>query len=333
MNADVRRRIMENRRKGKAVASRVNENRTARLRRAILENRRKGLTPSVRVNENRTARLRRAILENRSRYGRMSTVRGRALNRVNENFKSKRFKRIPLFENFLDEKYGIELVDGCRYTVTADLFDSTGKSLLIPAGTVVTYRDCTGTCTNNEEVFSTDCGCFIARDGQEFAPENLLSNGILKPVAQPIVEDGDDTEDITEEETQAIVEDPVIEPKDVEKILDKVDLPEETEEKIKAELPKGDVSIADIVDAVTIEDVTTEQSAEVIKAAVAEVVDAQEINESFKPRLRSKLYVASRLTYHRGIYEKFNSKKGQRRNRQVLERRNAIKAKMASRVR
>lgn len=290
---------------------------SAAVRYKIAENRRR----------NKTARLHRAIMESR-RQSRMG-ARGRVLNRINENFKSKRFKRIPLFENFLNEKYGIELIDGYQYTVTADLFDSTGKSLLIPAGTVVTYKDCTGTCTNNEEVFSTDCGCFIANDGQEFAPENLLSNGILEPVAKPIVEDDSDVEDISEEETQAIVEDPVIEPEDVEKILDKVELPDETEEKIKAELPEGDVSIADIVDAVTIEEVTTEQSAEIIKAAVAEVVDAQEINESFKPRLRSKLYVASRLTYHRGIYEKFDNKKNARRQRQISERHEALRRKLA----
>ena len=94
--------------------------------------------------------------------------------RVNESSQRKRFKRLPMFENYLEEKYdSVKLLDGHKYTLTDDVVAEDGQ-VLAKKGDTVTYEDVVGVFTNNATEFTTDCGVFRTEDGQALSPESVV---------------------------------------------------------------------------------------------------------------------------------------------------------------
>lgn len=109
--------------------------------------------------------------------------------RVNENSQRKRFKRLPMFENYLEEKYdSVKLLDGHKYTLTDDVVAEDGQ-VLAKKGDTVTYEDVVGVFTNNATEFTTDCGVFRTEDGQALQPEILMSQNLLSDPQSKMTED------------------------------------------------------------------------------------------------------------------------------------------------
>lgn len=109
--------------------------------------------------------------------------------RVNESSQRKRFKRLPMFENYLEEKYdSVKLLDGHKYTLTDDVVAESGQ-VLAKKGDTVTYEDVVGVFTNNATEFTTDCGVFRTEDGQALQPEILMSQNLLSDPQSKMTED------------------------------------------------------------------------------------------------------------------------------------------------
>ena len=109
--------------------------------------------------------------------------------RVNENSQRKRFKRLPMFENYLEEKYdSVKLLDGHKYVLTDDVVAEDGQTLA-KKGDTVTYEDVVGVFTNNAVEFTTDCGVFRTEDGQALQPEILMSQNLLSDPQSKMTED------------------------------------------------------------------------------------------------------------------------------------------------
>lgn len=109
--------------------------------------------------------------------------------RVNESSQRKRFKRLPMFENYLEEKYdSVKLLDGHKYTLTDDVVAEDGQTLA-KKGDTVTYEDVVGVFTNNATEFTTDCGVFRTEDGQALQPEILMSQNLLSNPQSKMTED------------------------------------------------------------------------------------------------------------------------------------------------
>lgn len=109
--------------------------------------------------------------------------------RVNENSQRKRFKRLPMFENYLEEKYdSVKLLDGHKYVLTDDVVAEGGQTLA-KKGDTVTYEDVVGVFTNNATGFTTDCGVFRTEDGQALQPEILMSQNLLSDPQSKMTED------------------------------------------------------------------------------------------------------------------------------------------------
>lgn len=109
--------------------------------------------------------------------------------RVNESSQRKRFKRLPMFENYLEEKYdSVKLLDGHKYTLTDDVVAEDGQTLA-KKGDTVTYEDVVGVFTNNATEFTTDCGVFRTEDGQALQPEILMSQNLLSDPQSKMTED------------------------------------------------------------------------------------------------------------------------------------------------
>lgn len=113
----------------------------------------------------------------------------RVVYKVNENSQRKRFKRLPMFENYLEEKYdSVKLLDGHKYTLTNDVVTEDGQ-VLAKKGDVVTYEDVVGVFTNNATEFTTDCGVFRTEDGQALCPEILMSQDLVSDPQAKMTED------------------------------------------------------------------------------------------------------------------------------------------------
>ena len=109
--------------------------------------------------------------------------------RVNENSQRKRFKRLPMFENYLAEKYdSVKLLDGHKYVLTDDVV-ADGGQVLAKKGDTVTYEDVVGVFSNNATEFTTDCGVFRTEDGQALCPEILMSQGLVSDPQSKMTED------------------------------------------------------------------------------------------------------------------------------------------------
>ena len=109
--------------------------------------------------------------------------------RVNENSQRKRFKRLPMFENYLEEKYdSVKLLDGHKYVLTDDVVAEDGQ-ILAKKGDTVTYEDVVGVFSNNATEFTTDCGVFRTEDGQALCPEILMSQGLVSDPQSKMTED------------------------------------------------------------------------------------------------------------------------------------------------
>ena len=109
--------------------------------------------------------------------------------RVNENSQRKRFKRLPMFENYLEEKYdSVKLLDGHKYVLTDDVVVDDGQ-VLAKKGDTVTYEDVVGVFSNNATEFTTDCGVFRTEDGQALCPEILMSQGLVSDPQSKMTED------------------------------------------------------------------------------------------------------------------------------------------------
>lgn len=109
--------------------------------------------------------------------------------RVNESSQRKRFKRLPMFENYLEEKYdSVKLLDGHKYVLTDDVVAEDGQTLA-KKGDTVTYEDVVGVFTNNATEFTTDCGVFRTEDGQALQPEILMSQNLLSDPQSKMTED------------------------------------------------------------------------------------------------------------------------------------------------
>lgn len=109
--------------------------------------------------------------------------------RVNESSQRKRFKRLPMFENYLEEKYdSVKLLDGHKYVLTDDVVAEDGQTLA-KKGDTVTYEDVIGVFTNNATEFTTDCGVFRTEDGQALQPEILMSQNLLSDPQSKMTED------------------------------------------------------------------------------------------------------------------------------------------------
>ena len=109
--------------------------------------------------------------------------------RVNENSQRKRFKRLPMFENYLEEKYdSVKLIDGHKYVLTGDVVAEDGQTLA-KAGDTVTYEDVVGVFNNNAVEFTTDCGVFRTEDGQALYPEILMSQDLVSDPQSKVTED------------------------------------------------------------------------------------------------------------------------------------------------
>lgn len=109
--------------------------------------------------------------------------------RVNESSQRKRFKRLPMFENYLEEKYdSVKLLDGHKYVLTDDVVAEDGQTLA-KKGDTVTYEDVVGVFTNNAAEFTTDCGVFRTEDGQALQPEILMSQNLLSDPQSKMTED------------------------------------------------------------------------------------------------------------------------------------------------
>lgn len=109
--------------------------------------------------------------------------------RVNESSQRKRFKRLPMFENYLEEKYdSVKLLDGHKYVLTDDVIAEDGQTLA-KKGDTVTYEDVVGVFTNNATEFTTDCGVFRTEDGQALQPEILMSQNLLSDPQSKMTED------------------------------------------------------------------------------------------------------------------------------------------------
>lgn len=111
--------------------------------------------------------------------------------RVNESFVPKRSKRIPLFENYISDKYATKLDNTCSYVLTQDLTTPDGE-LIASAGMKLTYVDdvCMITTPGISEPQPTDKGYFLDSDGGQYHPEVLLSNGIVD-VVEPSADYGE----------------------------------------------------------------------------------------------------------------------------------------------
>lgn len=113
----------------------------------------------------------------------------RVVYKVNENSQRKRFKRLPMFENYLEEKYdSVKLLDGHKYTLTNDVV-AEGGQVLAKKGDTVTYEDVVGVFTNNATEFTTDCGVFRTEDGQALCPEILMSQDLVSDPQAKMTED------------------------------------------------------------------------------------------------------------------------------------------------
>ena len=109
--------------------------------------------------------------------------------RVNESSQRKRFKRLPMFENYLEEKYdSVKLLDGHKYVLTDDVVAEDGQTLA-KKGDTVTYEDVVGVFTNNATEFTTDCGVFRTEDGQALQLEILMSQNLLSDPQSKMTED------------------------------------------------------------------------------------------------------------------------------------------------
>lgn len=106
--------------------------------------------------------------------------------KVNESFKPKAFKKVPMFENFLESKYCTEfaLTDNKRYKITQDVIAEDG-TILANAGDFVIYNDGMGVFGNKVEKFVSDCGAFIMDNGDALQTEIVLANDL---VVDPAVE-------------------------------------------------------------------------------------------------------------------------------------------------
>ena len=109
--------------------------------------------------------------------------------RINENSQRKRFKRLPMFENYLEEKYdSVKLLDGHQYVLTDDVVAENGQ-VLAQKGDTVTYEDAVGVFTNNATEFTTDCGVFRTEDGQALHPEILMSQNLIEDPQSKMTKD------------------------------------------------------------------------------------------------------------------------------------------------
>ena len=137
------------------------------------------------VNESKNKRNKYKTFENFRKMKRNKKV----TYRVNESSQRKRFKRLPMFENFLEEKYdSVKLLDGHKYVLTDDVIAEDGQTLA-KKGDTVTYEDVVGVFTNNATEFTTDCGVFRTEDGQALQPEILMSQNLLFDPQSKMTED------------------------------------------------------------------------------------------------------------------------------------------------
>ena len=137
------------------------------------------------VNESKNNKNKRKTFENFRNMKKNKKV----TYRVNENSQRKRFKRLPMFENYLEEKYdSVKLLDGHKYVLTDDVVADDGQTLA-KKGDTVTYEDVVGVFTNNTTEVTTDCGVFRTEDGQALCPEILMSQGLVSDPQSKMTED------------------------------------------------------------------------------------------------------------------------------------------------
>jgi len=233
--------------------------------------------------------------------------------KINESFKSKiGTGRVPCFENFVSEKYGVELVEGDTYTTKEDLEIDGG--VVLPAGSVLTYKDEQGTFENNQGTFVSDYGYFVSEDGQQYDPEVLLSNEVVEkevPASDtPITE-------ITEEQADEIVDDKAIEAGDIEQILtDTESITDEVKDQIIAaasELEGGEISVGELVDTLVEAEVPADVVEDVIETAVDTIVDSQEnIDEACKDGIKEKINESIKKRYRKAIFESKKAKRSKK---------------------
>ena len=138
------------------------------------------------VNESKNNKNKRKTFEN---FRKMKKNKKKVTYRVNENSQRKRFKRLPMFENYLEEKYdSVKLLDGHKYVLTGDVV-AEGGQVLAKKGDTVTYEDVVGVFSNNAMEFTTDCGVFRTEDGQALCPEILMSQNLVSDPQSKMTED------------------------------------------------------------------------------------------------------------------------------------------------
>ena len=141
------------------------------------------------VNESKI-RNRKNAYKTRKTFEKFRNMKKNKVNyRVNESARRRTFKRLPMFENYLQEQYdSVKLLDGHQYKLTADVVAEDGQ-VLAKAGDTVTYEDVAGVFRNNYCEFTTDCGVFRTEDGQALQPEILLSQNLLEDPKAKMTED------------------------------------------------------------------------------------------------------------------------------------------------
>lgn len=236
--------------------------------------------------------------------------------KINEGFKSKIGKKLPCFENFVSEKYGVELTDGDVYKTTEDL--SIDDNVILPVDSTLTYVDEQGTFENNGGSFVSDNGYFQSEDGQQFDPEVLLSNEIIKKAEANEGGKAQITE-ITEEESQEIIDDKIIEGADIDAILTNTEsVTDEIKDKIitATNAVEGDVvSVGDLVNAMVEANVPSEIVNSVVDTAVDTIVDGEEnISESCKSDIKKSINESAKKRYRKAIFESKRAKMSQKKS-------------------
>lgn len=232
--------------------------------------------------------------------------------KINEGFKSKIGKKLPIFENFVSEKYGVELVDGDTYKTTDDL--TIDDKVVLPVDSTLKYIDEQGTFSNEGGSFVSDNGYFQSEDGQQFDPEILLSNEIVKKAEANEGGEAKITE-ITESEAQEIVDDKIIEGGDVDDILTNT---ESVTDDVKGQIlaatdaMEGDVvSVGDLVDAMVDAGIAPEVVSDVVDATVDAIVNNEDnIDDSAKDDIKQTINECVKKRYRKAVFE---SKKAKRK--------------------
>lgn len=225
--------------------------------------------------------------------------------KINENFKSKIGKKLPIFENFVSEKYGVKLVDGDTYKTTDDL--SIDDKIVLPVDSTLKYIDEQGTFSNEGGSFVSDNGYFQSEDGQQFDPEVLLSNEMIKKAE---VNKGGEAKitEITESEAQEIVDDKIIEGADITTILTNTEsITDEVKDKIvvATDAMEGDaVSVGDLVDVMVEANVPSNIVGDVVDTAVGTIINNEDnIDDSAKEDIKRVINECVKKRYRKAIFE------------------------------